>query len=266
VRLSTLVAIAAVAGSVTIRAQEPVKLELRCGSPCSFRQGESIWLDLDFTASTPKRYTVLTNYTDRETAREEFSVAEEGATDPIAPYLSMLQPQGGSFHRIREPLSRKPVTVRLNLNQWIRFDRPGVYRVSVRSRRAADTTNPQVATAVPAQSNEITVEIVAADSQWRDKELAHIRKALNAPRFESADMPDAVRDLCNLDTPEAAVEMARQIGGDKRTFFLYEFGLIRTPYSFEALHELKRLDATDRSRRELRAELDRIEAILAGKL
>ena len=68
-----------------------------------------------FHGEHSQRCTVLTNYTDRETAREEFRVAEEGATDPIAPYLSMLQPQGGSFHRIREPLSRKPVTVAAQL-------------------------------------------------------------------------------------------------------------------------------------------------------
>jgi hypothetical protein len=258
-------ALMAIISSPAVWAQEPVKLDLRCPAPCSFRQGQSIWLDLDFTASTPNRYRVLTNNTDRGMAREEFSVAEEGTTDPIAPYLNLLQPHGISLGAMREPLSRKPVTVRINLNQWIRFDRPGLYHVSAMSRRAVDSSDPHVAAPAPARSNEIAVEIVAADSQWRDKELAHIRKALNAPRFESADIPDAVRDLCNLDTPEAAVEMARQICDNRRTFFLYEFGLVRSPYPAEALSELKRLDATDRSRRELRAELDRIEAILAGK-
>ena len=132
----TFAALTALVSSVALRAQEPVTLELRCASPCSFRQGESIWLDLDFTASTPNHYAVLTNYTDRPIASEAFAVTpQEGATDPAAPYVRYLLP-AGSFHRIRQPLSSRPVTVRLNLNQWIRFDRPGVYHVSAISRRS----------------------------------------------------------------------------------------------------------------------------------
>ena len=163
--MSVIAAIVAVSSSFAVRAQEPVSLNLRCPPPCSFRQGESIWLDLDFTAATPNRYTVLTNYTDRPIASEEFKVTpQQDATDPVSPYLSWFLP-AGSFHFVREPLGRKPVTVRMNLNQWIRFDAPGVYHVSVLSRRAGDRANPQALTPVPvpAQSNAVVIQIVPAD-------------------------------------------------------------------------------------------------------
>jgi hypothetical protein len=75
---------------------------------------------------------LLANYTDRDNAREEFLVTpQEGASDPVAPYLRVIQVQAGSFNFNRKPLSETPVTVRMNLNQWIRFDQSGTYHVSV---------------------------------------------------------------------------------------------------------------------------------------
>jgi hypothetical protein len=75
------------------------KLAFHCASPCTFRQGESILLDLDFTANTPNPYKLLTNYNDRDMAREEFNITpQEGSSDPLAPYEHLVPVSGGSFH------------------------------------------------------------------------------------------------------------------------------------------------------------------------
>ncbi len=238
-------AITALVSSAELRAQNPaqssnpaLKLELRCAAPCSFRQGESIWLDLNYSASTPNNYTVLSNYTDRDIAREEFTVTPmEGTSDPVAPYMRIVQVQAGSFNFKRKPLSETPVTVRMSLNQWVRFDRPGEYRVTVMSPRVSGGAQPK--------SNEIAMKIVPADAQWQAEQMTRIRGALGAMRpLQAGDAPDVIRELCDLGTEEAAIEMARRMGADKVSFRLYEFGLIRSPFKATGIRELERLLAS----------------------
>lgn len=96
VRIGTLAAMMALVASVVLYAQNRTslpKVELRCASPCSFRQGESIWLEPDFTASTPNDYKLLTNYNDRDIAREEFTVAPHGALNSSSSLVSSVAAQ-----------------------------------------------------------------------------------------------------------------------------------------------------------------------------
>jgi hypothetical protein len=233
--IALLVLSAALLAQAPAQGSNPgVKLDLHCASPCSFRQGESIWLDLDFTTSAPFIYSVLTNYTDRDNAREEFIVTPtEGASDPLAPYMWIIQVQAGSFNFKRTSLSDKPVTVRMNLNQWIRFDQPGDYHVSVTSSR--------VGNGVRVTSNEIVLKVVQADPQWQQEQLAHIRGVLDSnPASPFGEAPKEIRELCDLGTEEAAIEIARHMG-DSRNFRLYEFGLIRSPYKAAGIREMERL-------------------------
>ncbi len=233
----------AIASSIALQAQpSPPHLDLRCPAPCTFRQGESIWLDLVFTAGTPNNYRVLTNYTDREMAREEFAVTPpEGASDPIKTSLGQIKPTAGSFHFIHRPVTDVPVTVRMNLNQFVRFDQPGTFHVRVNSNRVSDASIPRVLTAVPAQSNEIVVQIVPVDPEWQAEQLAYLVKVLDRGLSQSNEPPNEIRDLCNLGTEGAAIAIARRVGDEKRFFFLYEFGLIRSPYRAEGLREMERL-------------------------
>jgi hypothetical protein len=239
VRMRTFAAMMTLISPAVLRAQTltPLpKLELRCASPCSFRQRESIWLDLDFTASTPNAYKLLTNYNDRDVAREEFTVTpQEGTSDPVAPYDRLVRAQGGSFRFDQQPLSETPVAIRLNLNQWIRFDQPGTYHVSVISPRLASRP----------KSNEIVLKIVPSDPQWQREQFARIRGVLDAipaPGFgESEARQNAIRELCDLGSEEAAREIARRLNGDDRSIRLYESGLIRSPYRTAGVREMERL-------------------------
>src|SRR5690348_13200327 len=208
-------------------AADPPKLELRCAAPCQFRQGESIWLDLEFSAPLPNDFKVLTNYTDRDMAREEFVVTPQtGWSDPFWPYQRLLTVQGGSFQFKHVALSESGVRVRINLNQWIRFDQPGTYRVSVVSHR---TRAP-----FGLQSSQVSIGILPADPAW-----LHARFLRDRERLASDE--DAVRDLSNLGTEEAAIEMARHAGEDIRFLRLYESGMVRSPFRAAAVREMERL-------------------------
>jgi hypothetical protein len=239
VQMDAFAVMMALVTSIVLPAQNPTsvpKLALRCASPCSFRQGESIWLDLDFTASAPNAYRISINYNDRDVALEEFIVTpQEGASDPLAPYDRLVRVQGGSFRFDQQPLSETPVTIRLNLNQWIRFDQPGTYHVSVISPRLASRL----------KSNEIALKIIPAELQWQREQLARIHGVLDAipaPRFgESEARQSAIRELCDLGTEDAAREIARRLDSDDRSIRLYESGLIRSPYRDAGVREMERL-------------------------
>jgi hypothetical protein len=248
-RLFRIAIIAAIFLSAGLWAQQPpqaeaqVKLELRCPAPCAFRQGESIWLDLDYTASSPG-YSVLTNYTDRDFGRDEFlAMPPEGASDPVAPYLRIVQPGGGSFGFRRVALLDRPVTVHMNLNQWIRFDRPGEYHIRAISHRVTDSSRPRFD--VGPKSNEVAIKMVAADPQWQREQLTRILRTLDAApvRYRIDQIPNALRELCDLGTEDAAIEIARRIGAVGRDFGfrLYEMALIRSPFRAAAIREMERL-------------------------
>jgi len=195
-----------------------------------------MWVELAFTASRPNDYKILTNYNDRDMAREEFTfLPKAGASDPYAPYARLLQVQGGSFNFTRQPLSETPVVVRLHLNQWVRFDQPGEYRVSVESPRV--TARPK--------SNEIVLHIVAVDPQWQRDELVRIHGVLDANPangFRETPVREAgVRALCDLGTEDAAREMARRLPGDERAFRTYQSGLVRSPNRAAGVREMERM-------------------------
>jgi hypothetical protein len=111
----------------------------------------------------------------------------------------------------------------MNLNQWIRFDRPGIFRVSVITARVRG---------IDVSSNEVAVTVVTADAQWQKEQLAQVYSI-----YEK----DQVHALCDLGSAEAAIEMAGRLGGEERTFRLYEMGIIRSPFKATAIRELNRL-------------------------
>ena len=106
-----------------------VSLQLACLAPCRYQQGETISLELAFTSSTPNKYQVETNNTDWPITFEDFEVLpREGASDPVSAYLKIITlalSLNVQFHY----LSKVPVVILQDLNQHIRFDRPGHYRV-----------------------------------------------------------------------------------------------------------------------------------------
>ena len=52
--IATIFLSAGLSAQQSPQAGAPVKLELRCPAPCTFRQGESIWFILDYTADFPQ--------------------------------------------------------------------------------------------------------------------------------------------------------------------------------------------------------------------
>jgi len=204
-------------------ANSEVHLALSCPvSPCRFRSGEVIPLDLVFSAEVPG-YVVYGSYRDRfefSMKLDTFTVSpSQGASDPVGNGRAVL---AGRYNLNAAPLrERVPVKVRLELNQWVQFDRPGSYTVTISSLRASrvseiwgtinwDPEHPERLTGGPIQ-----VEIVDADLDWQRREFARILGALPATLASNTDTERAaVRALAYLGTDDALEEIRRRLKGN----------------------------------------------------
>ena len=122
-----------------------------------FYSGELIPLQLSFTSTQPKSFLADTRLQDRVgrmNGVEEFLVDPAALTeDP----LRGLPGEGGGMGGLSGGpcvLSEKPFSFERLLNEWVRFRRPGKYRIAILSRRVT-------------RSGPNEVGILSADSPWR---------------------------------------------------------------------------------------------------
>jgi hypothetical protein len=216
-----------------------------------FRMGEEIGLKLAFETmrgaddptSDQPGWTIMLNGHDRSVLgfrRDRFVVTPEaGVRDPWSYRLHEGMAYSGSGG---SRLTDKPLVLNIDLNQWIRFERPGHYTV----RALVHATGPQRQD-VEIESNQIAIDIVAADPQWQEEELTRDVAILNSSlskidgdSFEAR--MSAARRLTYLDTPAAVREMAHWLGaGDMQTAQILHDGLRSSGHGPEAITALREL-------------------------
>jgi len=187
-----------------------------------FRIGETIPLQLSFSSTVKDRYRVNMAQYDRSGRMdyEHFTISPaQGAVDPLVTYN-----WGGGGLTSFQFLSSTPWTIKLNLNEWVRFTQPGEYRVIISSNRVGvrDQSSPSGTSPVTARSNEITLKIVAADPVWQKRIFEDAVANLNAPAPLKAEQMEqyatarrqAVEKLRFLGTADAVREMAKRMRGE----------------------------------------------------
>jgi hypothetical protein len=203
-----------------------------------FRIGETIPLQLSFSSTVKNQYQVNMAQYDRSGRMnyEQFSVTPAaGAVDPLPTYTGGM----GGLTNFKF-LSTEPWTLRINLNEWLRFTQPGEYKLTVSSNRVGvrDQSNAWGTAAVTARSNEISLKIVAADPAWQKQTFNEAVAKLNAPRpgpdqiqqYETA-RTQALETLRSLGTADATRELAKRMRGEDpgRLDYLCMLGLISSP-------------------------------------
>lgn len=180
-----------------------------------FRPGEIIPIELEFSSATPKRFTVDGATYDRSGRLmiDEFVIDRiDDVSDPMLDYFGSIDGYIGGGIRGIGVLGEKPFTVKLELNEWFRFDKPGVYTLAVKSGRVSDESATPHAV-VRVESNTVSFEILPRDATWEASELDTARRIVDANR-----PPTAARHGCRmmrfLGTEAAAVEMVRGYGAD----------------------------------------------------
>ena len=180
-----------------------------------FRPGEIIPIELEFSSAAPKRFTVDGATYDRSgrLTIDEFVIDRiDDVSDPMLDYFGSSRGYIGGGLRGMGVLGEKPFTVKLELNEWFRFDRPGKYTLAVKSRRVTDESVTPHAVA-PVESNTVSFEILPPDTIWEASELESARRIIDAKQ-----PPLGARAGCRmmrfLGTEAAAMELIRRYGAD----------------------------------------------------
>jgi hypothetical protein len=232
-----------------LRAQQPDGANLVISAPkTTFFLGETIPLQLTFTSNQPKSFLADTRQQDRV---GRMNYVEQFIVDPAIftedPLRGLPGEDGGMGGLSGGPLvlSEKPFSFERILNEWVRFRKPGSYRVYVLSHRVNRTS------AVELVSNVLTIEIRPAPAAGVKEQIAAAAKVLDAPVTTDGEAAKerirAGRILRFLDTPDAAAELAKRLsaGQDVDSYSLH-MGVLGSPYRKQLLPLLEqRLVAPD---------------------
>jgi hypothetical protein len=229
-------------------------LQLRVSTNATvYRQGQLIPLELSFTSKLPNRYQVNMAGYDRSgrMGYEKFVIEPaDGTADPLLTYFKSESVFFGGALTNFQFLSESPYVTHLYLNEWVRFDRPGNYRVTVTSRRVSDTLGVKSfyqGTIQLLKSNSIELRIIEPDSAWQQSELKSILADLDASPpptgpFSSGPRITAMTKLRYLGSADAARELARRLSGDEgQVDWVCTFGLVGSPNKLTGYEEMRRL-------------------------
>lgn len=153
------------------------------GGERPFRVGETIPIELAFSTAVSNRYQVNHASYDRSGRMEyeHFRVSpSRGSVDPLA--NRTLRGMSGGITGFSF-LSAKPWTIRLNVNEWVRFTRPGTYQLEITSDRIEVKDPAAVRGTAPiiVVANPITLRIVPSTAAWRKDTLDRAISVLNQP-------------------------------------------------------------------------------------
>jgi hypothetical protein len=187
-----------------LHAQSPdpkgVKLTVRTkGDQTIFHIGELIPLELSFTSAPENNYQINTASYDRSgrLGVESYQVEPNtGWDDPLALYFQSYGGLSGGGLSGFQKLSEQPAVIHRALNEWVRFNQPGRYRVVVTSSRVSRVG-----------SESLWLTIIPATPEWQ---AATLEDALSREKNASPG-PEAIAMLRYLGTPAAAREMARRL-------------------------------------------------------
>ncbi len=246
----------ATSGAVTQTPQD-VRLQVQIdGGKTQFQTGEIVPLKLSFTSSAAKKYQINMATYDRSGRMnyEKFLIEpESGWSDPLQTYFRNGASMMGGLTTF-DFLSLKPTVIQLDLNELVRFDRPGKYRLRIVSHRVGelpeDNSYPKTNTELI--SNELRLTIIPASKPWQEATLKSAVAALDRFGSPSSETTPAVnqteaaqkalKTLRYLGTAEAARELARRLRGeDARADYQCMFGLVGSPHTDTALGEMRRL-------------------------
>lgn len=211
--------------------------------------GEAIVLTLSFQANRPGQYGVDTTtrafIAQYDPADEFFADDESHTEDPFKD-----RPGGRAMGGPRSPpeLRDKPVTVQRTLNDWVRFKRPGKYRLYVRSHRLLRASpEPRVhgrlqwqRPGVAVVSNIIELEILPPPPGWEARQISGAIQALDSAETRHDDREQAVDTLRFIDSPEAVRALVAHIPERHRSVG-FRMGFLASRHNGIALRAMENL-------------------------
>lgn len=201
-----------------------------------FRQGEIITIEMLFASSLPDTYRIDARTYDRSGHLEAdtYQVEPEvGVTEPLFDYLQsgMFSSSMGGLVPMPPTLQSNPYIIAQDLNEFVRFDRPGTYRLYVSNNRIGGldpNSRHRVTEQFRATSNAIEIEILPADRDWQKQKLQEAIAIIDGGK--QMDRRAGCRMLRFLNSEDAEAEMIdRYRGNTDGCDGEFHFGLVSSP-------------------------------------
>ena len=226
------------------------------GGKTVFHRGEMIPLTAAFAASTPGRYDLNTDPGSRDLqwGSDAFHCDSAGATDPLRVYYdrefgTVYSGPGPRF----QPLTTQPAAIGYTLNEWLRFDVPGHYRVYLTSGRVVDAAkrhNDLLFQGHLAASNTVEFDVLPDDPAWNARTLQNALPLFNDTsqnyRAQEAGAV-AARTVRFLGTPDAVQAMVARCGSftgydslNTSAYYQTQLGLLGFPDRAFVIGEMQR--------------------------
>jgi hypothetical protein len=206
-----------------------------------FHQGEVMRLELSFASAKPHTFIVDTGTYDRSGRLEsdKFVLDQpEAVVDPLYDYFNsnFLAFIAGGIRGIPE-LTEKPEIINADLNEWMRFDKPGLYRLYVVSGRLGRKDVPPKPSP-PVVSNVVEFEVLPLDEKWANEQF---NQAVTALSKGDGDTRSYCRILRFVGTTSAVTEMIKRSRGEPHGCdYEYKFGLIGSAHRDFVIQELEK--------------------------
>ncbi len=202
----------------------------------TFRIGEEIDLELNFSTDTPRKYVAEACYPIRRfvvSSSDQFSVEPAaGAIDPLRDSSYLMDGGAGSCVMSTEPdfLGSAPKKRSRILNDWVQFTQPGHYRVQVTTREIAGLT---------LTSNTLDIDIVTPEPGWAAAQEQAAVAALQGTPGRRPSLSTGATTLRYLGTLDAVPALIQFLSGDFSYRQDIDAGLISSPHRTEVLSQLE---------------------------
>jgi hypothetical protein len=218
-----------------------------------FQQGETIRVELSFSSASPKRYELDGALYDRGGRLSIDRYCVDRLDDAVDP-LKDLEPSSLGGMRSIPILEANPYLIVRDLNEYLRFDKTGKYRLYVVSDRVRrepsvkESTKQEGLIGVPATSNIIEFTVLPMNVEWANSQLQSAKKILEStdnldPRRRDEEIQSADRVIRFLGTEDAVRYMIRHFDEAPNDF---PFGLIGSPFRGTVVKEMENgLEAPD---------------------
>jgi hypothetical protein len=209
--------------------RNPSDLHLRlsfAGGRTQFHLGELIKVQYELTADTPGKYKsgdLWYDLSDRSRFKSFVSDRPADSADPLEGHWTIWETLYGAHMTRRsgswKNLTENPLVEAWDLNDYLRFDRPGKYRIYATTRHIVADWSPShdpFAGGPPLTSNILEVEILPDDPAWSADKLQHALESLILSVRDQRAHLAAAKTIRFLQTREALDAMASHYTGADR--------------------------------------------------
>jgi hypothetical protein len=215
-------------------AQQPAEVQFTISTAkTTFYLGEAIPVELRFTAGEPNAFVANTGLSE-----------EQFTADPAASVDTRRRGRIITGPLATKPLSTTPLSIEETLNEELRFQKPGIYRVYATSYRVTRLPAGPGTHITPLKlvSNSLTLQILEPPPGWISEQIAGAKKELDAAGDNNSERLRATRALRVLDTPEAAAELARRLANGQNVDTEEAWrAMMESPYRAELLPVLEQM-------------------------